>query len=94
MKYELEDFSKNRIKKIQKNFLKEKEITKEETKTQNFLEEERERTRSQNKLIVYQRKLDNKEIEEKDIPEEYVEDLKKLYNDKIDNIKRKLNSKK
>ena len=94
MKYELEDFSKNRIKKIQKNFLKEKEITKEETKTQNFLEEERERTRRHNTLIVYQRKLDNKEIEEKDIPEEYVEDLKKLYNDKIDNIKRKLNSKK
>ena len=91
MKYELLIFNKNKVKYIQKKYKVEpqKDETKQE-KSLSFIEQERIKLETHKKLLAYQNALDEGKIKEEDIPIEYVEKLRKLYEDEIEKIQKKV----
>lgn len=90
MKYELMKFDKKQIKNIHENF-KVEVCKNENSKTEKtFIEEECEKNIRYQKLLKLKAELDSGKLQEKDIPDEYIEDLKKLYEDKIRELSRKI----
>ena len=85
MKYELENFSKSNIRKIQKNFLKKATVNNGGNK-EDFLEKERAVCKRNNILLSYKKRLEKREITTKDIPEEFIDELTEIY---LKELKRK-----
>lgn len=90
MKYELMKFDKKQVKYIHENFKVEVCENKVAKTEKTFIEEEREKIFKYKELLKLKSELDSDKIQEKDIPDEYVEDLKKMYEDKIKELYRKL----
>lgn len=85
-------FNKKQVKYIQKNFGVETSKSKQEKVEKTFIEKEREKNIKYQKLLSLKEGLDSGKLKEKDIPTEYIEDLKKIYEDKIKELYRKSKS--
>ena len=86
-KDELQVFDKKKIKYIQENY----KVS--VNKKNNFIERIsnlRKETNQNIRLREYKKMLDLGKINEKDIPPEYVEDLKKIYKQQITELKMKI----
>lgn len=91
MKYELQVFNKNKIESIQKKYNVEISRNKEEQNEESYIEKERKKVERHKKILEYKDAFDNEKIKEEDIPEEFKEELRKLYTEKIKEVQRKIN---
>ena len=82
MKKELEKFDKKTINEIQSKY----RIIKKNSKS-NYFDDLRQKTEIYQKALFYKKQLDAGKIEEKDIPSEYVEEIRKIYYDEINKLK-------
>lgn len=79
MKYELESFSAKKIKRIQSDY---KIIPCNSVKS-DYFDNLRNQTKKYSEALSYKKKLDEGEIEEKDIPDEFTDIIRKIYIEEI-----------
>lgn len=79
MKYELESFSARKIKRIQSKY----KIISSNSEKSNYLDELRNETKKYSDALLYKKKFDDGEIEEKDIPDEFKDIIRKKYIEEI-----------
>lgn len=79
MKYELESFSAKKIKRIQSDY----KITSCNSVKSDYFDNLRNQTKKYSEALSYKKKLDDGEIEEKDIPNEYTDIIRKIYIEEI-----------
>lgn len=89
-KSELKSFDKKAINKIQKNYKANYESLLDKPKEVSAAEIQREKLEKHKIMMNYKRLLDLGEIKEEDIPSEYVEELRKVYEREIIDLKRKI----
>lgn len=89
-KSELRLFDKKSISKIQKNYKANYESLVDKPKEVSSAEMQREKLERHKIMMNYKRMLDLGEIKEEDIPREYVEELRKVYEREIIDLKRKI----
>lgn len=91
MEYELETFTVKKIKKIQKKYKHKGDEginNKEEKEYSKYVESLRNETEKYTNAMIYKNKFDNFEIEEKDIPDEFVEIIRKKYLEDINKLEK------
>lgn len=79
MKYELESFSAKKIKRIQSDY----KIPSCNSVKSDYFDNLRNQTKKYSEALSYKKKLDDGEIEEKDIPNEYTDIIRKVYIEEI-----------
>lgn len=89
-KSELKSFDKKAINKIQKNYKANYESLLDKPKEVSSAEMQREKLEKHKIMMNYKRMLDVGKIKEEDIPSEYVEELRKVYEREIIDLKRKI----
>ena len=82
-KNELKTFDKKTIAEIQEKYRATYENIDDKPKEISFIELEREKTKNHQMLMKYKKLLDSGKIKEEDIPDEYVEKLRKIYEQEI-----------
>ncbi len=90
MKYELMKFNKKEVKYIQENFKADIPKYKQEKIEKSFIEEGREKSLKYQKLLKLKDALDSGNLKGEEVPAEYKEDLKKIYEEKIKELYRKV----
>ena len=89
-KSELKLFDKKTISKIQKNYKANYESLLDKPKEVSTAKIQREKLEKHKIMMNYKRLLDLGGIKEEDIPSEYVEELRKVYEREIIDLKRKI----
>ena len=89
-KSELKLFDKKTISKIQKNYKANYESLLDKPKEVSAAKIQREKLEKHKIMMNYKRLLDLGGIKEEDIPSEYVEELRKVYEREIIDLKRKI----
>lgn len=80
MKYELEKFHERKIKEIQDKY---KNTEKKKVKESSVFDKLRKETEQYQKALLLKNKFENKEISEDEIPDEFKDVIRKIYNEKI-----------
>ena len=83
MKKEIQEFNKDTIERIQKEFCVQKE-----SKKLNYFEELKHKTDIYIKASEYKEKLDKGIIKEEEIPKEYIEEIRKIYYEELSKLKK------
>lgn len=87
MKYELEKFHERKIKEIQDKY---KNTEKKKVKESSEFDKLRKETEQYQKALLLKNKFENKEISEDEIPDEFKDMIRKIYNEKINILKHRL----
>ena len=90
MKYELQAFNKKKVEYIQNKYKVKETKTANKKKEESYIEKERKKLERRKKILEYKEALDSNRINEEDIPKEYVDELIKIYNEKINEAQRKI----